>query len=116
MRGHEPIIAMRLTGKIPSIVFVNDFPCATDWQEFNDHATIQILPNESIETLDLRFLVLLTVSILASSLDSARRLVDACKGAGAKTVAAGSVVMTAGGYYETSWAEIWHRQTGNVNG
>ena len=109
MRGHEPIIAMRRTGKVPSIVFINEFPCATDWPEFNDHATIQILRHEPIETLDLRFLMRLTVSISASSPERARRLFDACKDAGAKTVAACSVVMTPNGYCETNWSEIWHQ-------
>jgi hypothetical protein len=35
MRGHEPIIAMRMEGTTPTIVFINDFPCDTalDWHD-----------------------------------------------------------------------------------
>ena len=31
MSGHEPIVQMRRAGKRPGVVFINDWPCRTDW-------------------------------------------------------------------------------------
>lgn len=56
MKGHEHIIQMRLAGKKPEAVFLEDHPCETDWHEHGDHATVCIA-GDNIETLDLRFLV-----------------------------------------------------------
>lgn len=110
MHGHLPIIAMRKTGIAPKIVFVNDFPCQTsrDWHNPGakygelwpaDHATISTA-GDSISSLDLRFLVGLTVSITTYTESRAKAIFEKAKHFGAKTVAATSL--------ETGWTDVFH--------
>lgn len=99
MRGQEAILNMRRAGKKPSIVFVNDYPCDTDWHEYAEHATVQILPSETIDLLDFRFVVGMQVSVSGSTMERAKAIARACKAAGAKTVGAGC----------GDWAYIWHQ-------
>ena len=91
MHGNEPIIAMRKRGTSPKVVFLNEYPCPTDWTEFHEYATVEIKPTDAIEALDLRFLIGLTVSISGSTIERAKRIAEACKAAGATTVATGCV-------------------------
>ena len=114
MRGHDAIIAMRQDGKKPGIVFLNDFPCDTDWPRFGDHATVDVSADQP-EWLDLRFLVGLRVSISAATVERAKRLMEACKQAGAVMVAAGVVEVIAG-RHEGVWSDVWTKQTEAVNG
>ncbi len=108
MRGHEKIIAMRKAGSRPAIVFLNDFPCKTDWFEFGEHATVDVSGDQP-EWLDLRFLVGLKVSITGGNEKRAKRFMEACKAAGAVTVGAGVSAHVSGGRYEPGWSEIWHQ-------
>ena len=89
MNGHEKIIAMRQAGKAPKIVFLNDYPCNTDWFENGDHATVFISQLDDPKTLDLRFLVGLTVSATGS------------------TVAATDFKPFAKNRFETTWCEVY---------
>ena len=109
MRGQEQIIAMRRSGKRPGIVFLNDYVCKTDWAEFAEYATVQITPSEPIGSLDLRFLVGLTVSITGSTEERAKSLFDACKLAGAATVASCGPAAANDHYAEKSWTQIWRK-------
>ncbi len=107
MRGHEKLIEMRKAGKRPAIVFLNDFPCRTDWFETGDkHVTVSV-DGDNLDRVDLRFLVGLTVS--ASSFDESRAkaMFAACKKAGAAVVGAGHAV----GYPRigTGWCEVWRK-------
>ena len=106
MRGHETILAMRQQGKRPSIVFLNDFPCQTDWAYRGDSATVNI-SGEAVETLDLRFLVGMTVSVLSTDENRATAILEACKAAGAAVVAVGCARMGERGYVESTMGEIW---------
>ena len=118
MKGHEPIISLRQSGKKPAIVFLNDFPCDTDWPRFGDHATVDVSADQP-EWLDLRFLVGLRVSITGTSEKRAKRFMEACKAAGAITVGAGVSAHVSGGRYEPGWSEIWHKfadEKGAANG
>jgi len=108
MRGHDAIIAMRKAGRKPAIVFLNDYPCDTDWTTFSEHATIEV-SGEQPEWLDLRFLVGLRVSITGASEKRAKRFLEACKQAGAMTVGAGTCSHVSGGRFEPGWSEIWHK-------
>ncbi len=108
MRGHDQVIALRLRGRKPGIVFVNDYQCRTDWLENNDHATICV-DGDVPELLDLRCLHGLRVSISASSIARGKRLMDACKCAGCITVAAGAS-QDRGGWFESIWSDVWHQE------
>lgn len=121
MLGHLPIIKMRSKGKRPSIVFVNDYPTpeAKDWHNPGaaygqvwepDHATVQIDTGDHIEALDLRFLKGLTVSATGRTEARAKALFDACKRAGAKTVAAVHAIGLGTMRVESGWTEIYHAE------
>ena len=91
MKGHEPIISLRLQGKAPSFIFINDFPCKTDWEEHQDHATVCVY-QEPIKTLDLRFLIDMAVLVCSEDLDRSKGLYMACKRHHPKTLIATHVV------------------------
>ena len=118
MRGHEPIIAMRQGGTKPTIVFINDFPCAAsrDWQNPGDkygetwpadHATVST-DGDQLSSLDLRFVVGLTVSISSHSEGRAKALFAKAKWFGAATVAATHYKPTASLTQRSGWTEIFH--------
>ena len=119
MRGHEPIISMRKSGKRPAIVFVNDFadPVAKDWHNPGekygetwppDHATVSV-DGDAVQLLDLRFLKGLRVSISSLSEARAKALFDRCKSSGASVVAAAHTIRD-GAFVRSGWAEIYHAE------
>jgi hypothetical protein len=113
MNGHQKIIEMRMAGQKPEIVFLNDYPCETNWFETGDYANVEISPEDQPEWLDLRFLVRLRVSVTGRTEDRAKRLFDVCKKAGAKTVAACHLAQERGAIYGTmkftaGWTEVYH--------
>ena len=85
MRGHEGIIRLRLAKLRPEAVFINDYPCDTNWEDFGDAPTVCIHGDDP-EALDWRYLVGLTVFIHGSSEQRARELFELAIGAGAETV------------------------------
>lgn len=88
MRGHEPLIKMRLSGKAPDIIFIDDYPVKANWANYGEHCTVSV-HNEPIKSLDLRFVVGLTVSITGSTEQRASDLFDACKKYGARVITSG---------------------------
>ena len=107
MRGHENIIALRAHRQVPEFVFLNDYPCKTDWLEHDDYATVCAF-GDSLISLDLRFLVGLRVSISATSEDRAKALYAKAKAAGAATVAACHVQAGKQPWAQTGWCEVSH--------
>lgn len=108
MKGHEGIIALRQRKVKPEIVFLNDWPCKTDWFEYQEHATVSLSDKDTPETLDLRFLVGVAVSVSSRSENRAKRLYEACKRAGAATVAAVHV-KDEFPHQASGWCEVFHR-------
>lgn len=106
MRGHERIMEMREQGFKPKIVFLNDWPCETNWFETGEHVTIST-DGDSIDTLDLRFLIGCTVSISSETESRAKGLFELCKQAKAQTVAACHTVPQTNHWQTKTWAEIW---------
>jgi len=113
MRGHERIIALRKSGIKPALVFINDYPCRTDWFEHHDHATV-CTHGDVIQLLDLRYLVGLRVSISASSEIRAKALFDQVRLAGAQTVAAAHIRDELPPHRQTGWCEIWHNEVAHA--
>jgi len=101
MKGHDAIIQMRINRQRPEWVFVNDYPCSTDWAKHNDQATISV-HGDNIRTLDLRFLLGLKVSVSSASEERARELFDACQRHHVSLVAASHTV-------KNGWTEVWPR-------
>jgi hypothetical protein len=108
MNGHTQIIEMRRNRMKPEFVFINDYPCKTDWFYFADHATVSICPTEAIETLDLRFLQGIKVNVSALTEKRAKAIFEACKDAGALQVAAVHVQPEKHPLDQTGWCEVWH--------
>lgn len=113
MRGHKEIIAARLAKKAPSFVFLNDYPCRTDWFENAEHATV-CTHGDLLSGLDLRFLVNLSVTITAMSEDRAKGLFERVKAAGAATVAACHVNPGKPALNQSGWAQIWRKENTNA--
>lgn len=109
MRGHENIIALRVQGKSPKIVFLNDYPCKTDWFENADNATV-CTAGSQLSSLDLRFLVGLTVSISAPTEARAKALFAKAKWFGAKTVAACHVQPDKHQFEQSGWVEVFRKE------
>jgi len=120
MIGHVAVMKMRISGKKPKIVFLNDYktPQARDWSDPgakygeewpSDHATVEIEPTDSPKTIDLRFLKGVAVSITGSTENRAKQFFDAAKKAGATTVAATHLI-TSGPFNRVTsgWTEVWH--------
>lgn len=109
MKGHEGIIKLRLAGKAPELVLLDDlsFPSPlTDWEGYESMPTVCV-HKEPIEGLDLRFLVGCKVSVTSHSEDRAKRLFNACKAAGATWVAASHTEMR-GEVAKTGWMDFYH--------
>lgn len=109
MRGHEAIIAMRKAGKRPSFVFINDYPCETDWEQHGDHATVSTA-GDVVQLLDMRFLVGLKVSISSTNEVRAKALFDQCKAAGVTCVGAAHIDKTVKPWEQKGWADVWHKE------
>lgn len=108
MKGHTKIIEARIAGKKPPFVFINDYPCKTDWFEHGDHSTV-CTDGDSTSSIDLRFLVGLRVSIGATTEQRATALFEKAKAAGALTVAACHIQKDKYPQHQSGWAEVWHK-------
>lgn len=108
MRGHEHIIALRKSGRKPEWVFINDWPCSTDWAEFGDFATV-CTHRDAIARLDLRFVVGLKVNISADTEQRAKELFEAAKSFGAHLVAACHVQPGVHPHLQQGWVSVWEK-------
>jgi hypothetical protein len=109
MRGHEPIYTMRKNGQKPAMIFINDWPCKTDWFETGEHVTVCV-DGDSIRTLDLRFVIGCSVSISSESKTRAKALLERCKTEGADVVAACAIDTTKAYHDQCEFAEIWRKK------
>jgi hypothetical protein len=108
MRGHEHIIAMRMSGTSPEWVFINDYPSPTDWHVFGDHPTV-CTHDDVISRLDLRFIVGLKVSISSTDEARAKALFDAAQQAGSHLVGACHVQPDKYPHAQDGWACVWEK-------
>lgn len=109
MQGHIPIIQMRMKRKAPRIVFVNDYPCQTDWFENEGDAATVSVHGDAIETLDLRFLVGLRVSISSPQENRAKALLERCRDIGVAAVASCHIQTDKKPFEQNGWTGIWVR-------
>ena len=96
MIGHEPIISMRMNRKKPAAVHVwvgkPLHSSAKDWHLHNTGPEVDILPDENIDSLDLRWSVGLIVMVHGT--DTTERMEKAYEAF--KRAKAGWVVATIG--------------------
>jgi hypothetical protein len=114
MKGHLSIIEMRKAGEKPGFIFINDYPCRTDWEKYGECPTVEISPKDEPQWIDLRFLVGAKVAVAGHDEKRLKRLFEACKKSGAVTVAACVVDKSVGNLYglasyKPGWSEIWHK-------
>jgi hypothetical protein len=107
MKGHEHCIAMRSQGLQPDWVFINDFPCQTDWPMFDDFSTVCTV-GDNIKHLDMRFLLDCRVSITSLTEKRAKALFEACKPY-AKLVASAVVDPKQNPNHQTGWSQTWQK-------
>ncbi len=93
MRGHEELIAMRLRGYAPRMVWIdaelNRLPMADDWHNESPAAAhLQLAPTENPATVDFRCVVGLDVWISGDDAKRVRGIRDACIAAQARRVVA----------------------------
>jgi hypothetical protein len=112
MRGHTTIMRIRSEGKAPPLVFVNDYPCKTDWFEHAEHAMV-CTDGDSLSSMDFRFLTGLRVSVSATSEARARALFDRIKAAGATAVAAVHVQQDRHSSDQSGWCEVFNLENSN---
>jgi hypothetical protein len=110
MHGHTDIIANRMQGRAPRFVFVNDYPCKTDWFERGEQATV-CTHGDSVNSLDLRFLVGLRVSVSATTESRAMALFERVKAAGAAAVAAVHVLPNCSPSAQRGWCQVFTKET-----
>lgn len=111
MRGHENIIRMRAQmGVKPAFVFINDFPCETDWfEDGGKHARVCV-HGDDLNAVDLRFLIGLGVTAASYSEARAKALFDLCKQAGASVVAAVHLQYGVHEFKQSGWAQAWKKE------
>lgn len=108
MLGHEPLINLRMSGKAPKFISIEDHPSlnAHEWHKWDDSPVICIAKDD-LHTLDLRFAIGLTVFL--TSLDERRAKVVHQKLIDAKArVITSSVLLPGQPYFrQTGWSETY---------
>ena len=96
MRGHEPLIAMRMRGKCPSHAHLTVgedhaqlwrywqvMPTGGRWGDLSAH--IEVRPDERLSALDLRCLVGMTAHVIGHDEVRTIRVAELCQEAGCKS-------------------------------
>lgn len=86
MNGHRELITMRRAGLKPAFVFVNDFPCKTDWAKWGDHPTVSVA-GDTPELQDFRFLVGVTAIVAGFDAERVKRIAESCKAHAKRVIA-----------------------------
>jgi hypothetical protein len=108
MRGHEHIIELRKKGLLPESIFIEDYLTPfTDWFEYNEYPHVCV-DGDTIETLDLRFLLGTVVHISTESESRGKALLNACIRHGARTVIACQTKKTMPERNEVLWMEVFN--------
>lgn len=94
MNGHRDLIAMRRAGFKPAFVFVNDFPCQTDWAKWGDHPTVSV-DGDTPELEDFRFLVGVTAIVAGFDAERVQRIAQSCQAHAKRVVASVSTQINA---------------------
>ena len=108
MIGHLPLIKMRMSGKAPQYISLEDHPSlnAHEWHEWDDAPAICIAKDD-LHTLDLRFVV--GLHVVFTSFDERRAKAIHQKLIDNKARVITSCVLLAGQPYfrQTGWSETY---------
>ena len=108
MRGHEHIIELRKRRLLPDSIFIEDYPTPlTDWFEHGEYPHVCV-HEDTIETLDLRFLVGAVVHVSTESESRGKALLNAC--VSHRTSHCTSIVLSAllSQWYTTMTCKVMH--------
>jgi hypothetical protein len=107
MKGHEPLIHMRMSGKAPQCVSIEDHRSLNshDWHLFGEIPTISVYGDELYD-IDLRFCVDLIVSISSFSETRAKTLFLLAKSAKARVITSCVLIPDAPHWMQTGWSDI----------
>lgn len=114
MRGHEPLLAMRLRGRRPRFARfeVDPKPCEwadwADWPQWSDVPIIEVEPRDVIRRLDLRCVVGMPTFAAGADAQRLRAVVQALLDAGSPRV----IAVLDAGYegtvaFDTAGGEPW---------
>lgn len=108
MKGHEPLIRMRLAGKVPQSIYIEDHKSlnTNDWHIFGELPCINIEGDE-LYNLDLRFCLGLVVNISSFSETRAKALLSMAKDAKARVITSCVLIPNAPYWKQTGWSEIY---------
>jgi hypothetical protein len=106
MKGQDAIIQLRLQGKSPEWVFVNDFPCKTNWVEHDDYATVCVY-GDPLKTLDMRFLIGLNVIGLTESEKRSKELFDALQRVSTKSLTVSNIDLSK--HFAKQDVKVWQK-------
>jgi hypothetical protein len=108
MKGHLPLIQMRLAGYSPPAIYIEDHKSLTadDWHIYGELPCINI-DNEPLSNIDLRFAVGLIVNISSFSTERAKTLFSIAKQAKARVIT--SCVLKPGPRHskQDGWSDIY---------
>lgn len=108
MKGHEPLIHMRMSGKAPEAVFIEDHKSlnAHDWHLYTDIPCVNVEGDE-LYNIDLRFCVGLIVQISSFSEERAKALLFIAKQAKARVITSCVLIPNAPHWKQTGWSETY---------
>jgi len=117
MRGHEPLISMRLGGRVPAYGIEvstdgDSNPLTSTWhKDLPFKAYVHIAPSEGLRSLDLRFSAVLPVTVDGMSSRRVREVFEAFTSAKASRVF-GNVFIHRGDDFEL--IEVFDSKAGGV--
>jgi hypothetical protein len=108
MKGHEPLIRLRMAGKAPAFISIEDHKSLTshDWHLYNETPCINV-DGDELHNLDLRFCVGLIVNISSFSENRAKTLLSIAKQAKARVITSCVLIPNAPHWKQTGWSEIY---------
>lgn len=102
MKGHDEIIQMRMSGKKPAYIHIDDYPCQTGFTNVCTHG-------DTIERIDMRFVVGLTVFIVSESEERAKAIFKKAISSGADVVLAMHSIPDVPEWESIGWSDSWRR-------
>lgn len=108
MKGHLPLIQMRLNGNTPPAVYIEDHYSynANDWHLRGELPCVNI-EADPLSAIDLRFGIGLIVNISSFSEERAKALFEMAKKAKARVVTSCVILPNKRAWQQDGWSEIY---------
>ncbi len=108
MIGHEPLIKMRMAGKAPQYISIEDHKSlnAHEWHEWDDSPTICVVKDD-LHTLDLRFVIGLTVFLTSFDERRAKAIHQKLIDAKARVITSSVLLLGQPYFRQTAWSETY---------